>query len=115
MVTSNPKTGQGQYTGKKAKRNHEVTTATSWPICLVILTATTYVAINFSINHLHEAVKKAYDEGQWEKTKDWDACEKVGSEIAENARKLYENQVKEQFQGIQKSTCENEKDTKWEK
>ncbi|WP_204863994.1 hypothetical protein, partial [Drancourtella massiliensis] len=37
-------------TGKKAKRNHEVTTATPWPICLVILTATTYVAINFSIN-----------------------------------------------------------------
>lgn len=46
-------------------------------------------------SYLHEAVKKAFDEGQWEKTKDWDACEKVGSEIAENARKLYENQVKE--------------------
>lgn len=54
MVTSNPKTGQGQYTGKKAKRNHEVTTATPWPICLVILTATTYVAINFSINHRYQ-------------------------------------------------------------
>ena len=35
---------------KKVKRNHEVTTATPWSICLVIPTATTYVAINFSID-----------------------------------------------------------------
>ncbi|OUN71063.1 hypothetical protein B5G11_04820 [Drancourtella sp. An57] len=46
-------------------------------------------------SYLEEAVEKAVTEGKWEKTKDWDACEKVGSEIAENARKLYENQVKE--------------------
>ncbi|MBM6854409.1 hypothetical protein H6B11_09600 [Mediterraneibacter glycyrrhizinilyticus] len=41
---------------KKAKRNHEVTTATPWSICLVILTATTYVAINFSIDLLLKEV-----------------------------------------------------------
>lgn len=46
-------------------------------------------------SYLHEAVEKAVSEGQWEKTKDWDTCDKVGAEIAENARKLYENQVKE--------------------
>ena len=33
------------------KRNHEVINATPWLICLVILTATTYVAFKFSINH----------------------------------------------------------------
>ena len=35
---------------KETKRNHEVTTATPWLLWPVILTATAYVAINFSID-----------------------------------------------------------------
>ena len=36
------------------KRNHEVTDATPWLLSHVILSATDYAAINFSINHLEE-------------------------------------------------------------
>lgn len=53
-----------------------------------------YFATNVE-SYLHEAVENAVHEGRWEKTNDWDACDKTGAEIAEKAQKLYETQVKE--------------------
>lgn len=53
-----------------------------------------YFATNVE-SYLQEAVEDAVNKGRWEETKDWDACDKIGTEIAEKAQKLYETQVKE--------------------